>query len=260
MKNKINSEVKEIWNTNAAFWDERIGEANDFHKILLDPNTLLMLDINKGDRILEIACGNGQFSRIMTREGAKVTAIDLSDEFIKIAKTKPLANKIDYQVIDVCNPDDLNKLKGNSFDAAVCAMGLMDMENIEPLIRFLPEIIKNNGKFVFSIMHPCFNSGDSTLVYERNDIGGKVNDSFYVKTGKHLKSHAYKGIGIVGQPKAQWYFHRPISEYMRICFKSGFCLIDLREPSFKETETKSIYNNVFINNPPALICSFKLMK
>ena len=80
MKNKVNAEVKEIWNTNAAFWDGRMGEGNDFHKILIEPNQLEMLAIKKGDKILDIACGNGQFARKMTQAGAKVTAIDISEE------------------------------------------------------------------------------------------------------------------------------------------------------------------------------------
>ena len=71
MKNKVNAEVKEIWNTNAAFWDGRMGEGNDFHKILIEPNQLEMLAIKKGDKILDIACGNGQFARKMTQAGQR---------------------------------------------------------------------------------------------------------------------------------------------------------------------------------------------
>ena len=177
MNRKSNSEVRDIWNTNAAFWDKRMGEGNDFHRLLVEPNQLEMMDIKKGDSILDIACGKGQFTRKMTQAGAHVTAIDLSDEFIKIARAKPLADKINYQVIDVTDTTDLNKLKGNIFDAVVCTMALFDIENIEPLIGFLPKILKTNGKFVFSLLHPCFNSGEYTLVYERNDTGGTKKDN-----------------------------------------------------------------------------------
>ncbi len=28
---RANEEVREVWNANAAFWDERMAEGNDFH-------------------------------------------------------------------------------------------------------------------------------------------------------------------------------------------------------------------------------------
>ena len=137
-------------------------------------------------------------------------------------------------------------------------MALFDMADIEPLIKSIPQLLKNGGKFVFSLLHPCFNSGETTLVHEKSDIGGEVHHNYFIKASNYLKIQNNKGIGIVGQPVPQWYFHRPISEYFRICFNAGFCLTDLREPSFKETKSKNIFDNVFINNPPALVCGFKL--
>ena len=161
MNSRKSNEVRDIWNTNAAFWDKRMGEGNDFHKLLIEPNQIELLKIKKGDLVLDIACGNGQFARKLTESGAKVIAIDFSDEFIRIARSKPLSDKIDYKVIDVTDMNDLNKLKEHVFDSIVCTMALMDIENIEPLINFLPRILKNNGTFVFSILHPCFNSGEN---------------------------------------------------------------------------------------------------
>jgi len=136
----------------------------------------------------------------------------------------------------------------------------MDIENIEPLIGFLPRTLKNNGKFVFSILHPCFNSGESTLIHERDEFGGTINNHYYVKVSNYLISQKRKRIGMVGQPKPQYYFHRPLSEILNLCFKNNFYMDGLREPSFKDIESKSIFNNVFKNVPPAIICSLKLIK
>ncbi len=260
MTTKRNKEVIDIWNTNAAFWDKRMGEGNDFHRLLLEPNLLDMLQIKKGDAILEVGCGNGQLARKMAGLGAKVTAIDGAAKFIKIAKQKPLADKIDYRVIDITNTAELKKLKDNTYDAIVCNMVLMDVENIEPFIGFLPQVLKKNGRFIFSVTHPCFNSGETALVHERNDIGGEIHEYYGVKVSNYLKARAAKGLGMIGQPLPQYYFHRPLSELLKVCFKNGFFMDDLREPSFKESEVRSIYNNVFVNIPPAIICGFKLIK
>ena len=51
------------WETNAGFWDQRMGdESNVFHRQLVRPNTEALLNIQPGDFVLDAACGNGNFS------------------------------------------------------------------------------------------------------------------------------------------------------------------------------------------------------
>ena len=69
----IIDEVHDIWNKNAAFWDEHMGEGNDFHRLLIEPGQIELLEIKPGDSILDIACGNGQFARKMAGLGAPIT-------------------------------------------------------------------------------------------------------------------------------------------------------------------------------------------
>jgi 2-polyprenyl-3-methyl-5-hydroxy-6-metoxy-1,4-benzoquinol methylase len=256
----IDDAVKHIWNTNAAFWDGRMQEGNDFHKILIEPNQLEMLQIKKGDAVLDIACGNGQFARKMASLGAKVTAIDFSQEFLDIAKAKSPPD-IKFELVDVTSQKDLEKLKRRRFESAVCTMALMDIAKIEPLINFLAGVLKPGGKFVFSIMHPCFNSADTTLVEEHSDAAGKPHRSFFVKIkNSYLVSRKFKGWGMREQPKAQYYFHRPLSEIFNLCFNNGFVLNAIREPSFTRKRTDSIWENVYRNIPAALICGLVLKK
>ena len=39
-----------------------MGEGNAFHKLLIEPNQIKLLKIRRGDLILDVACGNGQFA------------------------------------------------------------------------------------------------------------------------------------------------------------------------------------------------------
>jgi hypothetical protein len=41
----LNQEVRDIWNQNAHFWDERMGEGNAFHKILIEPTQERLLNL-----------------------------------------------------------------------------------------------------------------------------------------------------------------------------------------------------------------------
>jgi len=60
---KANDETRSAWNTNAPFWDEKMGEGNDFVNILQWPSILRLLDPQPGQRFLDIATGNGLTSR-----------------------------------------------------------------------------------------------------------------------------------------------------------------------------------------------------
>jgi 2-polyprenyl-3-methyl-5-hydroxy-6-metoxy-1,4-benzoquinol methylase len=254
----FNDKVKDVWNSNAEFWDSRMGEGNPFHKTLIEPAQLKLLNVKSGDRILDIACGNGQFARKMAGLGAKVTAIDFAENFIDIAKSRGTAN-IEYQVIDVTRESDLHLLTGQVFDSIVCTMAIMDMENIELLVKYLPAVMKKGGVFVFSILHPCFNSGENAMVQEQTDSDGELKSRYYVKMSNYLLEKSSLGIGMAGQPKPQYYFHRPISAIFKYFFDNGFVLDGFEEPSFTNLESESLFDNVFKNIPPALVCRLRLI-
>ena len=55
----MNDEVRNRWNANAEFWDSRMGEGNNFHRKLIEPTQLKLLNIVAGMKILDVACGNG---------------------------------------------------------------------------------------------------------------------------------------------------------------------------------------------------------
>lgn len=80
-------ESKKRWETNADFWDERMGQhSNRFHREIVRPSTEVVLNVNEGEKILDIACGNGNFSKRLAQLGARVTAFDYSANLIENAK------------------------------------------------------------------------------------------------------------------------------------------------------------------------------
>jgi ubiquinone/menaquinone biosynthesis C-methylase UbiE len=254
----MNDEVRDRWNANAEFWDGKMGEGNNFHKKLIEPTQLKLLNIVAGMKVLDVACGNGQFARKMASLGARVTAVDFSEKFIAIAKSKETKN-IDYRVVDAASEADLDKLPADNYDAVVCTMALMDMSDIGALVKHAPRLLKKGGLFVFSILHPCFNSGAVTLVHESDDLSGDNEERYYVKVRDYVVETERMGIGMIGQPESQYYFHRPVSAVLKIFFENGFVLDAYEEPSFKEIgDSERIFDNVYKNIPPILVCRMRL--
>ena len=228
--------VRDAWEKNAAWWDDHIGaEGNTFHRELIAPAQLRLLDLGSGERVLDIACGNGQFAREMARNGASVIAFDFSATFIERAQqhseTEGITG-IDYRVADATEEQQLRSLGDRDFDAAVCTMALMDIPLIEPLLATLPSLLKPGGRFVFSVMHPCFNSMGAPLLAEEDARDGKLVTKYAVKVVSYLDVPAQRGVGIVGQPEPHIYFHRPLHELLGACFQAGFVMDGIEEPAF----------------------------
>ncbi len=104
MENK-NTQAKDAWNSNAEFWNERMGKGNDFFNILLWPAIERLLKPQAGQRLLDVACGNGLTSRRLATAKASVTAFDVSAEMIAIAAGHRGEFKIDYRVIDATDSE-----------------------------------------------------------------------------------------------------------------------------------------------------------
>ena len=242
MPNDDAKNVHDTWEKNAAWWDDYIGaEGNAFHRELIAPAQIRLLGLGTGERVLDIACGNGQFAREMARNGASVVAFDFSETFIERAKqhseTEGITG-IDYRVVDATDEAQLRSLGDRDFDGAVCTMALMDIPTIEPLLTTLPSLLRPGGRFVFSVMHPCFNSMGAPLLAEEDVREGELVTKYAVKVESYLDVPPQRGVGIVGQPEPHIYFHRPLHELLSVCFQAGFVMDGIEEPAFSP-ESKS---------------------
>ena len=66
-ENMGTEESKKIWEENAQFWDNAMGdESNEFHREVVRPKVTELLSPNPADYILDIACGNGNYSSYLS--------------------------------------------------------------------------------------------------------------------------------------------------------------------------------------------------
>lgn len=253
---------REAWDANAEHWDSRMGdEGNDFFNLLCWPILTSFLDPQPGQHILDIACGNGLTSRRLAALGANVTAFDFSANLIERARTRPNPQSlISYQVLDATDEQALLALGEQKFDSALSNMALFDMPEIEPLFRVLRKLLKPNGVFAFSLMHPAFNNPSATLLAEEWD-DGQIQTRYAVKVPRYINQFQSQGLALRNQPKPQLYFHRPIRDYMNIAFQNGFVLDGFEERAFppEHPQTSTLgWGGKFSEIPPALIARMRL--
>jgi len=230
-----NDEARRAWDLNARFWDSHMGEGNDFVDLLIWPATEKLLAPRRGEQILDIACGNGFSTRRLARAGASVVAFDFSEAMIAIAKNRNLPAmeaSVAYSVLDATDYEALIALGAGRFDAALCNMALFDIADIHPLMRALPKLLRPAGRFVFSILHPCFNNPSSVQMGELEDRGNEFVTTYSVKISRYLTSSSRPGLATPGQPTPHLYFHRPLSAILEAAFAAGLVLDGFEERAF----------------------------
>jgi SAM-dependent methyltransferase len=255
----LNDETREIWDANAEFWDAYMGDdGNSWHRVLVAPAVQRLLDVSRGDRILEVACGTGQFARRLDALGANVVGIDFSPNMIERARARSRDSSIDYRVVDATDEAQLRAVgEVGTFDAVVSNMALMDMAAIEPLFAAAARLLRPSGRLVASQTHPCVNTTGMAKVVEERDEGRLARSSSIRVTRYHTSTVA-KGLAIDGQPVPQNYFERPLAEILGAGFAAGLVVDALEEPVFRPEDLEGdLMNQVWKEIPPVLVVRFR---
>ena len=194
------------WEDNADFWDDYMGdESNFYHRDIVRPGTEKLLELAPGDFVLDAACGTGNFSQRMARQGARVVAFDYSPRMIAHARRRraDVLDRVEFLVCDATDEAALLGLRREiPFTKAVANMAVMDIADIVPLFRAVYALLAPGGRFVFSTHHPCFVRPDSP----------------------YLDACVHQGEAIPNQPVLQNYYHRPLGDLFACCFEAGFHL------------------------------------
>ena len=254
----VNSDARRAWDTNAEFWDQTMGEGNNFFMTLLWPAVEKLLYPVVGERILDAACRNGLTSRRLVEAGANVTAFDFSEAMISQARQRGESSQIQYHVLDATNREALMSLGAGAFDGVLCNMALMDMAEITTFMKVVYDLLRPDGRFVFSVLHPCFNNPSIVQMSELEDRAGTLVTTYSVKVSRYLTPYVQLGLAMHNQPVPQPYFHRPLSALLITAFQSGFVLDAIEERAFPPAEHGSgtaplSWSGCFSEIPPALV-------
>jgi hypothetical protein len=76
---------------------------------------------------------------------------------------------------------------------------------------------------------------------------------------EYIRPAVRSGVGIVGQPVPQHYFHRPISRLLGAFFEEGLMLDGLEEPVFEEgADPKGVFSWAnYTQIPPVLVARLR---
>ncbi len=160
-----------------------------------------------------MGCGYGYYTHYFDGIGAQTIGVDEAEKMIQIAKNK-YPHSI-FSIVDLTNP---LPFEDASFEMVFCNQVLMDIEKIDNVINECFRVLKNNGIFYYSIVHPAFYNGD----WRVDENGYK----YAIELTRYLTPCDFKNI-FWGETT---HFHRPLSEYLNAAAKAGFALKHTEEP------------------------------
>jgi len=216
------------WDEFAAVYNERAGEQGDFyHRTFTIPSIVRLLGEARGKRILDMACGTGVVSRLLARKGAAVTGIDLAKEMLRFARDKEAGEPLGIE-FRLASAADLKDWEDGSFDAVVCNMAMMDISDYRGAITEAGRVLIPGGRFVFSVLHPCFCTPDSAWV-KRIPESKKNEDKLYWKVDRYFERAAGPRLMQFSMSDTI-FFHRTLGDYLGAVLDLGFRIDAVEEP------------------------------
>jgi ubiquinone/menaquinone biosynthesis C-methylase UbiE len=237
-------EVGNIWNRNAEAWTHFTRGGYDLYRDVINtPSFLSMLPPLDNLHGLDIGCGEGHNTRLIAQRCAKIDAIDISPAFIRYAcdieRGTPLG--IRYVTASAVNVPFADQC----FDFCTALMTLMDIPEQQDVVREIYRVLRPNGFFQFSILHPCFFTASWRWVSnEYNERVGMLCGQYFDPPQGMLEEWNFETAPLEDRKKFPTivipHFRRTLSDWLNLLLEAGFAVERMNEPSIDE-ETADRY-------------------
>ena len=211
------------WNNVADWYDELLeGKSDTYQNKVILPNLLRILKIKPGHMILDLACGQGFFSRAFYTAGAKVIGVDLAKNLIAHAR----AHSPKEIIYHVAPADKLVFLKNASVDCATIVLALQNIKNLDGVMQECARVLKPDGRLVLILNHPAFRiPGASAWGWdEEHKIQFRRVDHYLSEATNKIVMHPGARLSEITIS-----FHRPLQLYFKTLAKHNFAVHRLEE-------------------------------
>lgn len=236
------------WGEVATWYDELLEQSSDsYQKNVIMPNLIRIVEPKPGVEILDVACGQGYFSRAFADNGAKVIACDISKELIEIATKHPKKGDITFYVAPADKlaatsapqssaaatvatqtaAQDLGRT--SSMDVVTAILALQNIENLQGVFAEAARVLKPDGRLIIVINHPAFRIPQKTHWEwdEKHQRQFRRIDAYM--SDQQVKIDMTPGEKISTKKKFTTSFHRPLQSYVKALNKAGFAITRLEE-------------------------------
>lgn len=239
---------KKYWTKNCNTYIKLLDNTEDYPSpytqiIIPTLKDLIKKLTKKGDKILDIGCGEGYITRKIKNLKREPYGCDISPEMIDAAKKQE--NSIDYWVQDIEKKN--SNVAKPKFKLTISNLVFTYLKNTDQALKNIYNYLDQDGILIVIIPHPCFYHQENYRWFMEEEmnqyfVGKYFNEKTFVK-------EIYNGF-------KTHYIHRKLESYFKIFIKNNFNLITFLEP-----RPKKISNNILkkVNQVPN-IAIFVLQK
>lgn len=208
------------------FWSGIVPEEHTLNEVDL---LITRLQVMPGEQLLDIPCGNGRHALQLAEDGYKVTAVDLSPQFIELAMANASKRGVNVQFVcsDMADYIATTKVKG-----AFClgnSFGYLEYDRLQQFLRNVSASLLPGGRFLIDAtiaaecLLPSFQERDW---YETENVKMLLENSYDPHIGA-METH-YTFIHN-GQIERRTSLHRvyTAAEIRRMLEAAGMTVIEL---------------------------------
>ncbi len=160
------------WGGVANWYDEYLQSPDSYQKAVILPNLMRILDPRRGEKILDLACGQGFFSEEIAKRHAEVIGVDISHELIEKADQRLHAMHLKNAKFFVSPANELKMIQNCTIDNIVCVLAAQNIKELDETFAECARVLRRSkpqDKVSFAIKH-----------------GGDVKDSPSYKSSRLL--------------------------------------------------------------------------
>jgi len=221
-------DVKRTWNACGEAFD-RFTTADDSYSDNIErPAVEKVIGDITGSKVLELGCGSGPYSCSFAQAGAHVTALDLSQAMISLAREKAAERRlnIDFRVADI---RERLPFSDSQFDLIFTATTLHYVDDLASFMREASRVMNQSARFVASVLHPRSTAHFPLADGAELDADPSVGRYF----GKPLRSIETPWIGfgeVSDEGRRINCHHHTITEYFDAITSAGLIVTRFHEP------------------------------
>jgi len=231
MKKPAKKAKETSWGGVAAWYDALLEKDDDTYqtKVIL-PNLVRLMDIKKGERVLDLACGQGFFTRIFHTAGADITGVDIGAPLITLAK-KQSPKEVKYFVHSA---EDLSLFQDGYFEKISIVLAIQNIEAPHKVFKECMRVLKPGGKLFLVLNHPAFR------IPRSSEWGfDEASKTQYRRVDRYMSESKIEIDMNPSRPGTSMTvsFHRSLQDYFKALSNAGFVVGRLEEwLSHRESE------------------------
>lgn len=219
------------WGGVADWYNDYLETGEDtYQKKVILPNLLRLIGSKKGQRIIDIACGQGYFSRAFAEAGMTVVGADISPELLRTAQSLGGTDVTYY----TAPADKLAFAKKESFDVATIVLAIQNIENLFGACDEAARVLTVGGRLYIVMMHPVLR------VPKASSWGfDDETKTQYRRVDTYLSQKRVELIVHPGKEKSPVTvsYHRSLQDYSKALAKAGLAITKIEEwISHKESQ------------------------